>query len=357
MLLFLVTKGALEGVAVTGSEEEAMRHKEGRSDSELVVASVNLPCGRTNGSVPTLFAGSERVERRFREFFTAAIRNPNTRTAYLAACERFGNWCDSLGLELGEVEPMVVAAYIEQLGETRAPATVKQHLAAIRMLFDHLVVGQILPFNPASAVRGPKHVVRTGKTPVLTAAEARRLLDSIEIDTLVGLRDRALIATMLYSFARVSAAVGMTVADYYTQGKRSFFRLHEKGGRYHVVPAHHVAQASIDSYLEAARLEGDRKGPLFRTSGRGRRLDALEPRAMTRQSAIAMVKRRVAAAGLPPEISNHSFRGTGITEYLRAGGDLETAARIAGHASTRTTQLYNRTDEALSLDEIERIHI
>ena len=225
------------------------------------------------------------------------------------------------------------------------------------MLFDHLVVGQVLPFNPASAVRGPKHVVRTGKTPVLTATEARHLLDTIDVDSLVGLRDHALIAVMLYSFARVSAAVGMTVADYYTRGKRSFFRLHEKGGHYHVVPVHHTAQASVDTYIAAAQLETDRQGPLFRTSGRGRRRDVLEPRAMTRQAAIAMVKRRAAAAGLPRKIFNHSFRGTGITEYLRAGGDLETAARIAGHASTRTTQLYNRTDNELSLDEIERIHI
>ena len=320
------------------------------ADGQIVAAGTALPPRRASsrGSVPALFAGSARTERRFREFFTASIRNPNTRAAYLAACERFGAWCDALGLELDQVEPMVVAAYVEQLGETRAPATVKQHVAAIRMLFDHLVVGQVLPFNPASAVRGPKHVVRTGKTPVLTALEARQLLDSIDVDSLVGLRDRALIATMLYSFARVSAAVGMSVADYYTQGKRSFFSLHEKGGRYHVVPVHHAAQASVDAYLEAARLESDRKGPLFRTSGRGRRLDILEPRAMTRQATIAMVKRRAAAAGLPQEISNHSFRGTGITEYLRAGGELETAARIAGHASTRTTQLYNRTPASSS---------
>ena len=70
-----------------------------------------------------------------------------------------------------------------------------------------------------------------------------------------------------------------------------------------------------------------------------------------------MVKRRVAGAGLPPEISNHTFRATGITDYLANGGTIETAARIAGHASTRTTQLYNRAQEQLSLDEIERIQI
>ena len=191
-------------------------------------------------ATPVLFADSDDTETRFWEFFTAHIRNPNTRMAYLMAAYRFADWCEDVGLTLEKVKPMVVAAYIEQLTKTYAPPTVKQHLAAIRMLFDWLVVGQVVPFNPASSVRGPKHVVKTGKTPVLTASEARSLLDSINTGTLVGLRDRALIGVMLYSFARVSAAVSMRVADYYTQGKRSFFRLHEKGGKYLVVPAHHV---------------------------------------------------------------------------------------------------------------------
>ena len=306
---------------------------------------------------PVLFADSDGAEKRFWEFFTANIRNPNTRMAYLMAAYRFADWCEVRSLTLDRVEPMLVAAYIEQLTKAYAPATVKQHLAAIRRLFDWLVVGQVVPFNPASSVRGPKHVVKTGKTPVLTAGEARGLLDRINTDTLVGLRDRALIGLMVYSFARVSAAVAMRVADYYTQGKRSFFRLHEKGGKYLVVPAHHVGQAYVDEYIDAAGIGDDRQEPLFRSSGQGRRQDVLFRRAMTRQTALKMIKRRARDAGLPDEISNHSFRGTGITEYLRNGEDLEIAARIAGHESTRTTQLYNRTHEELSLDEIERIHI
>ena len=178
----------------------------------------------------------------------------------------------------------------------------------------------------------------------------------IDVSTLVGLRDRALLGVLVYSFARVSAAVSLRVADYYTQGPRSFFRLHEKGGRYNVVPAHHTAQAYVHAYLEAAGICEDRRGPLFRSCEPGRR-DALQDRAMSRLSALKMIKRRARQAGLPAEICAHSFRGTGITEYLRNGGDLEVAARIAGHESTRTTQLYNRLPEEISLDEIERIHI
>ena len=308
-------------------------------------------------TTPVLFAGSDETETRFWEFFTAHIRNPNTRMAYLMAAYRFADWCETGGLTLKQIKPMVVAAYIEQLTKTYAAPTVKQHLAAIRMLFDWLVVGQVVPFNPASSVRGPKHVVKTGKTPVLTAGETRDLLDAIDTGTLVGLRDRAVIGLMVYSFARVSAALAMRVADYYTQGKRSFFRLHEKSGKYLVVPAHHVGQAYIDEYIERAGIDGDRQGPLFRSSGQGRRQDVLLRSAMTRQTALKMIKRRARNVGLPDEITNHSFRGTGITEYLRNGGDLEIAARIAGHESTRTTQLYNRMHEELSLDEIERIHI
>ena len=308
-------------------------------------------------TTPVLFAGSDETETRFWEFFTAHIRNPNTRMAYLMAAYRFADWCETGGLTLKQIKPMVVAAYIEQLTKTYAAPTVKQHLAAIRMLFDWLVVGQVVPFNPASSVRGPKHVVKTGKTPVLTAGETRDLLDAIDTGTLVGLRDRAVIGLMVYSFARVSAALAMRVADYYTQGKRSFFRLHEKSGKYLVVPAHHVGQAYIDEYIERAGIDGDRQGPLFRSSGQGRGQDVLLRSAMTRQTALKMIKRRARNVGLPDEITNHSFRGTGITEYLRNGGDLEIAARIAGHESTRTTQLYNRMHEELSLDEIERIHI
>ncbi len=316
----------------------------------------SIPARIARGATPEMFSVSKQAQRKFWEFFTAHIRNPNTRRAYLIATWRFADWCGFHRIPLAKVEPMVVAAYVEELTGKLAPASVKQHLAAIRMLFDWLVVGQVLPFNPASSVRGPKHVVKRGKTPVLSAEEARGLLDRIDLSTLAGLRDRALIGVLVFSFARITAAISMRVADYNTQGKRSFFRLHEKGGRYNVVPAHHLAQEYVDAYLEAAKLGEDRKGPLFRCCAVGRQ-DRLEDRAMSRETALRMIKRRARQAGLPAEICAHSFRGTGITEYLRNGGDLEVAARIAGHESTRTTQLYNRVQEEISLDEIERIHI
>ncbi len=311
-----------------------------------------------HGHVPAIVAGAgENASRRFLEFFTANIRNPNTRRAYGRAVGDFFRWCERRRIfELARVEPMVVAAYIEQLGKTHSKPTVKQHLAAVRMLFDWLVLGQVVPVNPASAVRGPKHVVRRGKTPVLTAGETRELLDSIDIDGISGLRDRALIGLLVYSFARIGAALGMKIEDYYPQGKRWWLRLHEKGGKRHDVPAHHRLEQYLDAYIDAADLREDKKGPLFRTItiAPGRPLSRLP---MSQADAWRMIRRRAADAGIETAIGNHTFRATGITAYLNNGGTLENAQQIAAHESPRTTRLYDRRSDRLSLDEIERIVI
>ncbi len=183
-------------------------------------------------------AQGERASRRFIQFFTANIRNRNTRAAYARAVKQFFDWCEDRRLELEEITPLSVAAYVEQLGTEASKPTVKQHLAAIRQLFDYLTTGGILEVNPAASVRGPKYVVKRGKTPVLSAEEARELLDSIESNSLIGRRDRALIGTMVYSFARVGAAVTMRVGDLFQHRKRQWLRLHEKGGKRHEVPCH-----------------------------------------------------------------------------------------------------------------------
>jgi site-specific recombinase XerD len=305
--------------------------------------------------VPAVVAGAgEHASKRFVEFFTANIRNPNTRAAYARSVGAFFLWLEERGIRLEDVEPIVVAAYVEELGRRMSAPTVKQSLAAIRMLFDWMVIGQVLPMNPASSVRGPKHVVKRGKTPVLTADQARQLLDSIDTSDVIGLRDRALIGVMVYSFARVSATVGMRVEDYFPTGKRWWFRLHEKGGKRHEVPAHHNAEAYLDAYLEAASIGDDKKGPLFRTVGRNRHLTRTP---MHRSDVLRMVYRRAKAAGLDVHACCHTFRATGITAYLENGGTIEKAQQIAAHESPRTTKLYDRTNDELTLDEIERIVI
>jgi site-specific recombinase XerD len=307
--------------------------------------------------VPLLIAAAgDQAARRFLEFFAATIRNTNTRMAYYRAVLQFFAWCDRRQLgHLVAIEPLHVAAYIEGLQQHFARPSVKQHLAAIRMLFDWLVTGGIVATNPAHAVRGPTHVVIRGKTPVLTPAEARALLDSIDTATVVGLRDRALISVMVFTFARVGAVVAMRVEDYYPQGKRWWVRLHEKGGKRHEMPAHHTLEAYLDAYLDAAGIRDRGKSPLFRSAVW--HSSTLTDKAMHRIDAWRMIQRRAAALGLKVRITCHTFRATGITAYLDAGGTLEKAQRMAAHESPRTTKLYDRTGDAITLDEVERIRI
>ena len=231
---------------------------------------------------------------------------------------------------------------------------VKQQLAAVRMLFDWLLIGQSVPTNPSSAVRGPKHVVKTGTTPVLDSKEWRKLIDAIPIDTVRDLRDRALIATLTYSFARITAALTMKVEDLRPKGAGWQIRLHEKGGKHHTMPCHHALAEALHAYIAAAEIGEDRKGWLFRTS-RGHNGSVLSEQPMAQPDAWRMIRRRAAIAGIHAPIGNHTFRATGITAYLSSGGALEHAQSMAAHESPRTTKLYDRTKERLTLREIERI--
>ena len=259
-----------------------------------------------------------QAARRFLEFFAATIRNKNTRTANLHAVSRFFAWCEHHQLgQLADIEPLHVAAYIEALGKDFEKPTVKQHLAAIRMLFDWLVTGQVVATNPAHSVRGPKHVVKTGKTTVLDTEQARKLLDSIkivrpktlpngkvetlpdgtilEVPCLAGLRDRALISVLTFAFARIGAVVAMRVEDYYPKGKRWWVRLHEKGGKRHEMPAHHTLEAYLDTYIAAAGIRDAGKAPLFRSAAG--RTGTLTEKSMNRVDAWRMIRRRSADLG------------------------------------------------------------
>ena len=277
-------------------------------------------------AIPTLFADAgDKAAFRLLEFFTANIRNANTRRAYAHAVGRFSGWCETRGFRLKQLTPIHVAAYVEDLGPQQDPhrqlakPSVKQHLAAIRMLFDYLVIGQIMPHNPAASVRGPKYVIKKGKTPVLSQEEARSLFaamapkkkeaaDVADLEppwSISALRDRALIGAMVYSFARIGAVLGMNVEDYYQQGKRCWLRLHEKGGKEHSVPTHHTAEKFLDAYLAAAGIASQPQTPLFRSINAKRELTAnrLVPR-----DALAMIKRRARAADLGDRICCHTFR-------------------------------------------------
>src|SRR5246127_4098560 len=214
-----------------------------------------------------LFAPTRKAAKRFLEFFTAQINNAHTRRAYVNATRRFADWCASKNLpEPAQVEPFHVAAFVHDLQDELSPPSVKQHLAAIRMLFDWLVTGHVIDSNPAHSVRGPRHTVK----------KAHALRESIPITKkpgndpeaadqpdLLGLRDRALIGMMVFSVARIGAVIQMKVDDYFVQGRRRWVRLHEKGGKEHDVPCHHRLDQCLHDYVEAAGITDDIDGYLF----------------------------------------------------------------------------------------------
>ena len=311
----------------------------------------------SNLSLPVLIERAGKpAALRFLDFFTVNIRNKNTRKAYARAAAAFLHWCEAKGIDrLQDVQPVHVAGYVEQLGREMSPPSVKQHLACIRMLFDWLVTGQVMPLNPAHAVRGPRHSVSKGSTPVLSSEEATALLKDMDVSTVVGLRDRALIAVMTYTFARVGAVVALNVEDYYPQKKRWWLRLREKNGKVNEMPCHHKLEAYIEAYISAAGIAEDSKGPLFRAAIR--RTKKLADHAMSRTDVWYMVRRRAVDADIETSIGCHTFRATGITDYLTNGGKLEIAQRMAGHSNAKTTGLYDRRNDDISVSEVERVGI
>ncbi|WP_025992920.1 tyrosine-type recombinase/integrase [Pseudomonas viridiflava] len=298
--------------------------------------------------VPALVShAGERAGMRFLEFFTANIRNPNTRRAYARAANEFSTLCADIGVpDLATVAPLHVSTWIELQ---------MQRLAAIRHLFDWLVEGHVVAHNPAASVRGPSHTARTGKTPVLDTSEAKQLLDSIDVSTPAGLRDRAMIALMVFSFARIGAALAMKVEDVYTQNRRLWVLLKDKGGKQHAMPCHHSLEEYLHAYLSETGIDTDLQGPLFLTVKRD--TGQLSTTALPQANPHTMVRRRALSAGIKTPIGNHTFRATGITAYLKNSGTLENAAAMANHASTRTTQLYDRRRYDICLDEVERIYL
>ena len=300
-------------------------------------------------------ASGERARKRAFEFFVAQIRNENTRRAYGRALSSFFAFMESGGIGcVQDIEPKHVAAYLEALNKHGASIpTQKQHMAAVRMLLDYLVTGGVMDFNPALSVRAPRQSTQKGKTPVLTADEAGELLRSIPTDNIVGLRDRALIGLMTFTFARVSAACGLDVGDVFHQQRRVWVRLHEKGGKFHEMPCHHTLETYLMEYIEAGELADG--VPLFQSIDRV--THQLSGKRLGRVKAWEMVQRRAGGSDVKTEICNHTFRGTGITAYLENGGTLEKARQMAAHASTRTTQLYDRRQDRVTLDEVVKINI
>ena len=291
------------------------------------------------------------------EFFFGRIRNEHTRQAYLIAVKRFLAWAEVRGLEMVRIAPKDVGQYLDGLRkENTSVATRKQHLAALRHFFDNLVIRHAMILNPALSVRGERYEVVEGKTPEITVAGARQLLVSLDITTVVGLRDRAIIAILIYTASRAGAVATLRRGSFYHAGDQSMLHFEEKGGKSREIPVRHDLEQMLFEYLDAAGLRHARKDtPLFRTAYK--KTGRLTENALYVVDICRMVKRRLRDAGLPGVLSPHSFRVTTITDLLEQGVPLEDVQRLAGHADPRTTRLYDRRQKKITRNIVERISI
>lgn len=316
---------------------------------------VSVGGGQTPSGVPAIVARAAAAGRfAWEEFFRGRIRNPHTREAYGHAVDRFLAWCGDRGLELSRITPGDVGSYFDQ--HPGSIPTKKQHMAAIRGLFDALVLRHVVLLNPAISVRLEKYQVVDGKTPEITAEQARALLATIDTSHVVGLRDRAAIAILIYTAARVGAVAKLRLCDFQHDGMQYALRFTEKGGKLREIPVRHDLSLFILEYLDAVGIHDEpREAPLLRTAvGKSRKLTT---RSMTGEYLCGMVKRRLRAAGLPLRLSPHSFRVATITDLLTQGIPLEDVQYLAGHADPRTTRLYDRRQKRVTRNIVERISI
>jgi site-specific recombinase XerD len=323
----------------------------------LVPVSQNLPAGHSLELPEIVSRAGGAAIFAAEEFFFGTIRNEHTRKAYLTAIKRFLAWAEKRGLDLVRIAPKDVGQYFNGLGkEDLSVATRKQHLAALRHFFDGMVVRHAILLNPALSVRGERYQVVEGKTPEITPAQARTLLKSLDTSGPVGLRDRAIIAILIYTAARAGAIAKLRRSSFYDAGDQWMLHFDEKGGKSREIPVRHDLAKILFEYLKAAGLENaDKDTPLLRSAIR--KTGKLTDRGMHPGDICQMVKRRLRDAGLPTRLSPHSFRVATITDLLEQGLPLEDVQRLAGHADPRTTRLYDRRDRKITRNIVERISI
>lgn len=300
-------------------------------------------------------AAGPRAKFAYEEFFHARLSNQHTRRAYYRAVTRFLSWCQMESLELHRIAPADVGRYVESLAIS--VASKKQVLAALRHFFDGMVIRHAILLNPASTVRGQRYSVLEGKTPEITTKQARKLLQSIDTSDIVGLRDKCIIAVLIYTAARVGAVAKLRTQDLYDAGDQYCLHFDDKGGKSREIPVRHDLQTLLFQYLQRCHSSIGQSPvqSLFTTANRNSK--QLTDRPITADDIGRMVKRRLAAIGLPARLSPHSFRVATITDLLDQGVPLENVQVLAGHADPRTTRLYDRRQKQITRNIVERISI
>jgi integrase/recombinase XerD len=338
--------------------------------SELVLASTaSVPATDKPALLPELVERAGEAARfAWDEYFYAEHHNPHTQKAYMRVVRLFLSWAEGQGVKLAAITPKMVGQYLVGLGGSAAKRNL--HLSALRGFFDRLVNRHVCILNPAASVKGVKEQVLEGKTPEITIEQARTLLASIklsrtvktkqggtvEVPLLVGLRDRAILATLAYTACRAGAVAKLRLQDFQSDGTQYVLRFQEKGGKSREIPVRHDLEANIRAYLDAAGIAAEAKDrPLFRSTLR--RTKQLTDNALTTKAICELVKRRLKDARLPSRLSPHSFRVTAITDLLTQGVPLEDVQYLAGHAEPRTTGLYDRRQKKVTRNIVERISI
>ena len=294
------------------------------------------------------------AEFAWEEFFRGSLRNLHTRTAYSRPVRRLLAWLEAQGIPLVQVTPGMIGNYFDDL--KGSIPTKKLALAALRRFFDAMVRRHVMVLNPAATVRGERYSVVEGKTPEISPEQARTLLKAIDVKTPTGLRDRAVITTLIYTAARAGAVAALRLKDFTHDGTQFSLRFAEKGGKSREIPVRHDLEGYLLDYLKVAVTDDEpRTSPLFRTILR--RTRKFTGNAMSGTDVWRMVKRRLKSAGLPAHISPHSFRVATVTNLLSQGVALTDVQYLAGHSDPRTTRLYDRRRRAVSRDLVDSISI
>ncbi len=326
------------------------------SSGDLVpVGKSGTPVRADSGGLPAIVVDAgAAAETAWADFFDGTLANGHTRAAYNRAVRGFLAWAQREGRALHQITAGDVGRYIRQ--HPGSLPTKKQHIAALRRFFDLLVERHLVLLNAAAVAKTERYQVLEGKTPKISHQQARALLAAIDVGHVVGLRDRAVIATLIYTAARAGAVAKLRLRDLHRSDEQWLLHFEDKRGKSREIPVRHDLEGLLRQYMGMSGVVDEPKeSPLFRTAVRNEK--RLTGRAMTAQDICLMVKRRLERAGLPGELSPHSFRVATATDLLEQGVPVEDVQYLLGHSDPRTTRLYDRREQKVTRNLVERISI
>ena len=316
-----------------------------KAEAVLVTGEIEVPALVRDGGTNAKYA--------WEEFLYGEIENAHTRRAYGKAVSDLLTVADQAGLTLQQISPKFVRQHFERMKAGTSVPTRKLRLSAVKRFLDIAVTRHAIPLNPALSVRGEKHQTIEGKTPEISPVQAAKLLKSCDENSLIGLRDKTIIAILIYTAARVGAVAKLTLGDFVTTGTLYALKFKEKGGKDREIPVRHDLEALIKKYIERSGIS--KSSPLFPSAiGKSGKLSSSE---MHPNDLRRMLKRRLKEAGLSSEFSPHSFRVCTLTDLLKQEVPREDVQYLAGHADARTTALYDRRGKKVTRNIVERITV